>query len=131
VARAFNDIDYPLQELTEKIIGAAVAVHRELGPGFLERIYENALVLELESQGCFVEKQVTYDVFYKNEVIGQHRLDVLVDGEIVVELKSVERILKVHAAQLRSTLKAAKKQVGLVINFNQETLVRGLKRVIN
>jgi len=131
VARAFNDIDYPLQELTEKIIGAAVAVHRELGPGFLERIYENALVLELESQGCFVEKQVTYDVFYKNEVIGQHRLDVLVDGEIVVELKSVERILKVHAAQLRSTLKAAKKKVGLVINFNQETLVRGLKRVIN
>ena len=131
MARAFNDIDYPLQELTEKIIGAAVAVHRELGPGFLERIYENALVLELESQGCFVEKQVTYDVFYKNEVIGQHRLDVLVDGEIVVELKSVERILKVHAAQLRSTLKAAKKQVGLVINFNQETLVRGLKRVIN
>ncbi len=64
-------------------------------------------------------------------MIGQHRLDVLVDGEIVVELKSVEKILKVHAAQLRSTLKAAKKQVGLVINFNQETLVRGLKRVIN
>ena len=131
MVRTFSDIDYPLQELTEKIIGAAVAVHRELGPGFLERIYENALVLELESQGCSVEKQVTYDVLYKNEVIGQHRLDVLVDGEIVVELKSVEKILKVHAAQLRSTLKAAKKQVGLVINFNQETLVRGLKRVIN
>jgi GxxExxY protein len=131
MVQTFSDIDYPLQELTEKIIGAAVAVHRELGPGFLERIYENALILELESQGCSVEKQVTYDVLYKNELIGQHRLDILVDGEIVVELKSVEKILKVHAAQLRSTLKAAKKQVGLVINFNQETLVRGLKRVIN
>ena len=131
MGRTFRDIDYPLQELTEKIIGAAVAVHRELGPGFLERIYENALVLELESQGCSVERQITCDVLYKNEVIGQHRLDVLVDGEIIVELKSVEKIQAVHAAQLRSTLKAAKKQVGLVINFNQDTLVRGLKRVIN
>jgi GxxExxY protein len=131
MTRQFNDIDYPLQELTEKIIGAAMAVHKELGPGFLERIYENALVRELESNGHNVEKQVVYDVFYKNALVGQHRLDVLVDGEIIVELKSVERILKVHVSQLRSTLKAAKKQIGLVINFNHDTLVRGLKRVIN
>ena len=71
------------------------------------------------------------DVIYADKLIGQHRLDVLVDGEIIVELKAVEKILKVHAAQLLSTLKAAKKQIGLVINFNQETLVRGLKRVVN
>jgi GxxExxY protein len=131
VPRTFSDIAYPLQELTKKIIGAAMAVHRELGPGFVERIYENAFVLELESQGHSVQRQISYDVFYKNEVVGQHRLDVLVDDKIVIELKSVEKIQTVHAAQLRSTLKAAKKQVGLVINFNQETLVRGLKRVIN
>jgi len=131
MSRAFSDIDYPLQELTEKIIGAAVAVHRELGPGFLERIYENAMVLELKSRGHSVEKQVVCDVFYADKLIGQHRLDVLVDGEIVVELKAVEKILKVHAAQLLSTLKAANKQIGLVINFNQETLVQGLKRVVN
>ena len=131
MGRSFSDIDYPLQALTEKIIGAAVAVHRELGPGFLERIYENAMVLELKSRGHSVEKQVVCDVFYAGKLIGQHRLDVLVDGEIVVELKAVEKILKVHAAQLLSTLKAANKQIGLVINFNQETLVQGLKRVVN
>ena len=131
MGRTFNDIDYPLQDLTEKIIGAAVAVHRELGPGFLERVYENALVLELESREHSVERQVAYDILYKGRLVGQHRLDVLIDGEIVVELKSVEKILRVHAAQLLSTLKAAKKQVGLLINFNQETLVQGLKRVIN
>ena len=131
MGRSFSDIDYPLQALTEKIIGAAVAVHRELGPGFLERIYENAMVLELKSRGHSVEKQVVCDVFYADKLIGQHRLDVLVDGEIVVELKAVEKILKVHAAQLLSTLKAANKQIGLVINFNQETLVQGLKRVVN
>ena len=131
MSRVFSDIDYPLQELTEKIIGAAMAVHKELGPGFLECIYENALALELESRGHNVERQVACDVLYQNRHVGQHRLDVLVDGEIIVELKSVERILKVHAAQLRSTLKAARKQVGLLINFNHDTLVRGLKRVIN
>ncbi|MCP4377611.1 MAG: GxxExxY protein [bacterium] len=131
MSRTFHDIDYPLQELTEKIIGAAVAVHKELGPGFVERIYENALVLELKSRGHSVEKQVVCDVRYADTLIGQHRLDILIDGEIIVELKAVEKILKIHAAQLRSTLKAAKKQIGLVINFNQETLVRGLKRVVN
>ena len=131
MGRSFSDIDYPLQALTEKIIGAAVAVHRELGPGFLERIYENAMVLELKSPGHSVEQQVVCDVFHAGKLIGQHRLDVLVDGEIVVELKAVEKILKVHAAQLLSTLKAANKQIGLVINFNQETLVQGLTRVVN
>ena len=122
---------YPLSDLTEKIIAAAVEVHRVLGPGYLEKIYENALVLELEHRGHTVAKQIELDVMYRGKLIGQHRLDLLVDDQVVLELKSVEALANTHKAQLRSTLKAANKKIGLLMNFNQETLTSGLKRVIN
>jgi len=120
-----------LQELTEKIISAAMAVHTSLGPGFLEQIYENALELELTNRGHQVQRQVWLDVLYRGHVVGQHRLDMLVDQEVVIELKSVEALAAVHKAQLRSTLKAAEKRIGLLMNFNQRKLRDGIRRVIN
>ena len=127
----FSAEAYPHQDLTESIIAAAIEVHRTLGPGFVEKIYERAFVIELTGRGHKVDRQLTCDVKYLGELVGQHRLDLLVDDRIVIELKSVEALADVHKAQLRSTLKAAAKRVGLLINFNHETLKEGLKRVIN
>ncbi len=131
VGERFLEKYYPHQELTDKIIAAAIEVHRELGPGFLEQIYENALVMELTDRGHDVARQTTCDVTYRGRLVGQHRLDLLVDDTVVVELKSVDALAARHCAQLRSTLKAAGKRVGLLMNFNQKTLVDGLQRVIN
>jgi len=121
---------FPLKGLTDAIINAAISVHRELGPGFLEVIYENALVIELESRGHCVGRQIELEVLYRGKLVGKHRLDVLVDNQVVVELKSVEALARQHQAQLRSTLKAAGKKVGLLLNFNQAKLADGIRRVI-
>ena len=102
-----------------------------MGPGFLEKIYENALVIELELRGHKGERQITFDVHYKYRLVGQHRLDLLVDDAVVVELKSVERFAPAHQAQLRSTMKAAGKRIGLLLNFSLPKLTDGVKRVIN
>ena len=122
---------YPHRELRERIIGAAMKVHRTLGRGFLESFYENALAIELAARGHGVRSQVSFSIEYKGKVVGVHRVDLLVDDKVVLELKSVEALASAHTAQLRSTLKAAGKRVGLLMNFNQETLKDGLRRVIN
>jgi GxxExxY protein len=124
------DEAYPLAELTDAIIAAAIEVHKTLGPGFIEKIYENALLIELRLRGHQLERQISTKVAYKGHKVGEHRLDLLVDQQVVVDLKSVEALAAVHAAQLRSTLKAFGKQVGLLLNFNQATLANGIKRVI-
>lgn len=129
--KEYPEKDYPAAPLTEEILAAAIEVHKTLGPGFLERIYENALIVELEVRGHQVDQQIEVPVTYKGQLIGSHRMDLLVDKEVVLELKSVEALASVHAAQLRSTLKAAGKQVGLLLNFNQKTLTSGVKRVID
>jgi len=129
--REFSEKDYPLQGLTDAIIAAAIDVHRELGPGSVEKIYENALALELEARGYKIQRQVTVDVLFRDRQVGQHRIDLLVDGELIVELKSVKALMETHKAQLRSTLKAAGKRVGLLMNFNDQTLTSGVRRVIN
>lgn len=128
--RAFSEDEYPLQDLTEAIIAAGIEVHQDLGPGFVEKIYENALATELGLRGHAVERQLVVQVHYRGQLVGQHRIDLLVDEQIVVELKSVEALAQVHKAQLRSILKAAGKRVGLLMNFNQATLTQGVKRVI-
>lgn len=125
------DFEYPHKDLTEKIIAAAIAVHRELGPGFVESIYENALTIELTRRGHDVQRQVLLPVYYTGEKIGEHRCDMLVDGVVILELKATERVAKVHKAQLLSTLKAARKNVGLLINFGMETLVKGVERIVH
>ena len=129
--QGFPESEYPLSELTEAIIAAGVEVHRALGPGFVEKIYENALAIELEARGHRVERQVVTSVSYRGQAIGQHRIDLLVDDQAVLELKSVEALAAAHKAQLRSTLRAAGKRGGLLMNFNQATLTSGVKRVIN
>jgi len=127
----FPEKEYPHSELTQSIIAAAIEVHKELGPGFLESIYEKALIIALQQLGHDVKSQVTVNVLFRGELVGQHRMDLLVDDSVVVELKSVQALAGIHVAQLRSTLKAADKSVGLLINFNQTILTHGVKRVIN
>ena len=116
-------------ELTERIIGAAIEVHRILGPGLLESIYEEALCHELQLRGLQCERQVEVDVYYKEIVIKGQRLDLLVEGQVVVELKSVSRLPEVAMAQTLSYLKATRLKRALLINFGEKRLVDGVKRV--
>ncbi|MCC6682926.1 MAG: GxxExxY protein [Phycisphaeraceae bacterium] len=110
------------EALTEQIIGAAIAVHKKLGPGFLESIYENALIVELQRRQLHVERQVELTVLYEGVEVGKHRADLIVEHTIVVELKAISQFGDIHYATLRSYLKAADKQHGLLINFAAVTL---------
>ncbi len=121
---------YPEQELTRAIIGCAVQVHKALGPGFLESIYENALAHELSKQGLRFTRQAIVKVHYDGIEVGEHRLDLFVESRVVVELKSVDAMVPKHTAQLISTLKAVGARVGLLINFDEIKLVDGLQRVV-
>jgi GxxExxY protein len=116
-------------DLTEKIIGAAIEVHRLLGPGLLESIYEEALSIELPLQGLKVERQVELDVHYKGHIIKGLRIDLLVDGQVIVELKSVSRLPDVAQAQALSYLKATGLKRALLINFGLPKLIDGIKRL--
>ncbi|MFP4106759.1 MAG: GxxExxY protein [Phycisphaerae bacterium] len=128
---AYEEKLYPERELTERIIGCAIEVHRQLGPGYLERIYQNALIEELVQHGLRVASERVIPVFYRGKKVGEHRIDLLVEDRVVLELKSVEHLVRTHIAQLRSTLKAAGLNIGLLMNFNQPTLKDGLQRVVN
>jgi GxxExxY protein len=111
----------PIEDpLTEAIIRCIIRVHQTLGPGFLESIYRHALMRELEKRGLRAETEKEIQVLYDGVVVGQHRLDILVEGQIVVELKTVEALSKAHYAQLRSYLKACRLRVGLLVNFATE-----------
>lgn len=126
-----ND-DSRLSAITEKIIGSAINVHRELGPGLLESAYEACLVHELAGAGLKVEQQKTLPVIYQNVKLDcGYRLDLLVENEVIVEIKAVEKLISVHSAQLLSYLKLSGCRVGLLINFNVEMLKTGIKRVVN
>ena len=116
-------------ELTERIIGAAIEVHRELGPGLLESIYEEALCFEFELQGIEYERQVPADISYKGRVIKGQRLDLLVEKEVVVEIKSSGRPPDTVLSQTISYLKETNLKRGLIINFGARRLVDGIKRV--
>lgn len=127
---AKQDPDPQLEACTYAVIGAAIEVHRHLGPGFLESIYEEALVRELGSRGLQVQQQLVIPVLYKGSVIAESRVDLLVDDQLVIELKAVETLLPVHTAQLLSHLKAGAFQLGLLINFNVPVLKKdGVRRV--
>lgn len=116
-------------DLTDKIIGCAIEVHKKLGPGFLESIYENAFIIELHKQNFQVERQREVVINYDGFEIGRHRLDLVVDDTIVVELKAVKNIEDVHFAIVKSYLKALGKEHGLIINFSKKVLE--VKRVIH
>jgi GxxExxY protein len=122
-----------LNSLTNTIIGAAIAVHHELGPGMLESAYEACLAYELLDRGSFVERQKTLPLVYRGQAIDcGYRMDLLIDRLVVVEVKSIERFERVHSAQLLSYLRLSGCKVGLLINFNVKWLVEdGVKRVVN
>lgn len=125
------DIDPELHELTEKIIGAAIEVHRNLGSGFLESTYERALAIELRLRGIPFEMQKPVALYYKGESIGDGRLDVVVDGKTVVELKAVKDLTDAHRSQVLAYLKATDLRVGLLINFHESVLKNGIRRIVN
>jgi len=115
--------------LTGKIIAAAIEVHRTLGPGLLESIYEEALCHELSLRGIPFERQKQQDVVYKGHVIKGQRIDLVVSGEVVVEIKSVQALQDAFVAQVLSYLRSTGLKRGLLLNFGAETLVKGLKRI--
>ena len=104
-------------DLTHRVIAAAIQVHQKLGPGFLESIYENALAIELESGGLRFERQKTIPIFYQGRPIGEHRVDLLVEGQVLIELKAVAAIEPIFFAVVRSYLKALNLEAGLIFNF--------------
>ncbi len=121
-----------LNQITERIIGSAIEVHRYLGPGLLESTYEECLAKEFELQGVKFERQKALPVIYKDIKLDcGYRIDFMVEGQIVVELKSVEGIIPIFIAQTLTYLRLTGKQVGLLINFNVPVLRDGIKRVVN
>jgi GxxExxY protein len=116
--------------LTRKIIACAIEVHKRLGPGLLEKLYKEAMVIEMEINGLKVEKNVKIPVDYKGRPIGDYFIDILVEDSVVLELKSVERHDPVFEAQILSYMRLTKKKTGLLINFNSKMVKDGIKRFV-
>jgi GxxExxY protein len=121
-----------INKLSGIILDSAIEVHRNLGPGLLESVYEVCLCKELDSRGIRYERQVSLPVIYKDEELdADFRIDILVENEIIIELKAVETMIPVYQAQLLTYLKLANKKLGLLINFNVPKLIDGYKRMLN
>jgi len=117
-------------ELTERIIGCAIEVHRVLGPGLPEAVCETALCIELKARGIPFKRQVGVPIYYKGQLISEHRPDLIVSDEIIIEVKSIERIAEVHVAQVKTYLRITSLNVGLIMNFNCATMRAGIRRVV-
>ena len=126
----FVEPDPELNELSGAIIGAAIEVHRQFGPGLEEELYQAALCAEMRLRNISFTCQTWLDVLYKGEVIGRRRVDLIIGDRIIVELKSVEQLVPIHRAQLLTYLKITDFKLGLLINFNIIILKDGIKRVI-
>lgn len=121
-----------LNKISEQIIGAAIVVHKYLGPGLLESVYEVCLVEELEQRGLSVKRQANLPLYYKGRLTNKHfTIDLLVADEVIIELKSVDRIIPVYEKQLMTYLKLTQKNLGLLINFNVPRLIDGITRRLN
>jgi GxxExxY protein len=116
------------EELSSKMIGAALAVHRELGPGFLESVYHRAMRVSLTHRAISFESEIPIEIAFEGKWVGRARLDLVVGRQIVLELKSVDHLHDIHFVQLRSYLRAAHLHLGLLLNFNSPTLM--IRRVI-
>jgi GxxExxY protein len=115
--------------LTHRIIGCGIEVHRVLGPGLMEPSYERAFCIELTAAGISYDRQLVVPVMYKGVVIGEHRPDLVVENRVVVEIKSVERLIGLHQAQLLAYMRLLRLPVGLLMNFNSEVLRTGVRRL--
>jgi len=120
---------HPFEKLSNTVIGAAIDVHKELGPGFLESIYEEALKIQLAEHGIQFESQKEVTVKFHGMEVGKQRMDLVIENQIILELKAVKELLDIHMAQLRSYLKATGLKVGLLINFSKPKIE--IKRIVN
>jgi GxxExxY protein len=119
-----------INAVTQKIIGHAIEVHRALGPGLLETIYEAAMCIEFDDAGVKYERQTRLPAYYKGRLLGEYRVDLVVDDLVLVEIKSIERLNPVYEAQLRTYLRLTGKRIRLLINFNSRLFKDGVKRLI-
>jgi len=126
-------MDKNLNYLSSKIIEAAINVHKELGPGLLESVYNACMLIELKNMNLLAKSEVPLPVIYKGEIVAEEgfRIDLLIEDRIIVELKSVEKIQPVHQKQLLTYLRLANKPLGLLINFNEPLLKDGITRIVN
>ena len=116
------NLDFKYKKLTYEIINCAFEVHNQIGSGFLEKVYENSLIHELDLRGIKIEPQKAIKVFYKNKEVGNYIPDIIVDNKVILEIKAVDQISNIHRAQLLNYLKASGYEVGLIINFAQTKL---------
>jgi GxxExxY protein len=127
-------VESTLDDLTEQVmnesIGCAIAVHRTLGPGYMESVYRRAMKLELAARALGCEEERRFDVLYRGEVVGQQRVDLIVQGLVVLELKAVDQLHDVHISQLVSYLHGTGLRAGLLINFRVPVLKHGIRRVV-
>ena len=120
-----------IEQLAKEIVDAAFKVHSQLGPGLLESAYESCLIFELQKRGLAVESQVSQPVIYESlKIDAGYRLDLLVENQIIIELKAVEQLLPIHKAQLLTYLKLSQKTLGFLINFNSPLIKDGIKRIV-
>ena len=119
-----------LEDLIHRIIGCCITVHRALGPGLLESIYSRAVCIELDAQRIQYEREKLIPVRYRDQVLCSHRVDIVVEKQLVLEIKAVERLHPVHHAQLLAYLRIANLPVGLLMNFNVAVLKEGLERIV-
>jgi GxxExxY protein len=127
-----NELSEEINNLSYQIIGCAIEVHKILGPGLLESAYQNCLIFELKKAGFKVEKEISLPITYKSiELDHGYRIDLLVNNQIVIELKTVEELTEVHKAQVLTYLKLGDFPLGLLINFNSKILKNNIKRYIN
>jgi len=115
---------------TERIIHCAIEVHKHLGPGLLESVYESALCVEFKANSLPFKRQVGIPLYYKGELISEHRPDLIVDDKVIVEVKAVEALAPIHMAQLLTYLRVTSLHVGLILNFNSPTMKQGTRRVV-
>jgi GxxExxY protein len=125
-----SPMNAPTEAAATQVIGAAIEVHRQLGPGFLESVYEEALAVESRLRGVPFARQLAFALDYKGHKVGEGRMDFLVEGCLVVELKAVEQLAPIHTAQAILYLKATGHRLALLLNFNVPVLKDGLKRVV-
>ena len=119
-------------QLTNEVIGSAIEVHRNLGPGLLESTYEECMAFYLRQRGLTVERQLELPILYKGSQLEQnYRIDLLINNQVIIELKSVNKIEPIHDAQLLTYLKLANKRYGLLLNFNVPVMKQGIKRLLN
>ncbi len=129
--RDAEDAEVNFHQLTERVIGLCIEVHRQLGPGLLESAYQTCLAFELEEAGIPFEREVHLPVIYKGRALdANYRLDFVVEGSVVLELKSVEALMPIHEAQVLTYLRLSGQSLGLLINFNAPLLKQGIKRVV-